>query len=155
MGFFWETRTYQSEKNGTIHCRRFFGRWRVTVDGFDETTPYTNRMWKRALRRVSKKSGVKRVLLLGLGAGGAIAYLYRRFRNATITAVEWDPVMITLADELGFFPRERRPRIIQGDAAVLVPELTEKFDLIIVDLFRGRKVDAALSDASFIAGIAR
>ncbi len=154
MSFFWESRTYQSEKNGMIHCRRFLGRWRVTVDGFDQTTSYTNRMWKRALRRVPKKSGVKRVLLLGLGAGGALSYLHQRFHHATVTAIEWDPIMITIADELGFFPREQRPRIMQGDAVVLVPQLTEKFDLIIVDLFRGKKVDAALNHTVFIAGIA-
>lgn len=154
MSWWHEKREYSSEKNGSIHCTRWFGRWQVTVGGYGQTTPYTNSMWRRALRRVPRR-GVKRVLMLGLGAGGAIPLIRRRCNNPVVTVVEWDPVMVRIAEELGFFSPDARPGILLGDAALVVPELARTFDLIIVDLFRGKKVAPSLTAPQFIDNIAR
>lgn len=154
MSWWYEYREYPSDKNGLIRCRRLFGRWRVTVDGFDQTTSYTNTMWRRALRRVPRQ-GVKRVLLLGLGAGGAIPLIARRFRNPAVTVMEWDPVMVRIAIELMPSLSRLQLAILRGDATELVPNLQEKFDVVIVDLFRGHRVLPALATSAFVQSIAR
>ena len=157
MSFLYESRTYASEKNDLIRCVRIFGRWSVRVGGIDQTSPYVSAIWKRALGRVPKNSGVKKVLILGLGAGGNIKLIWRRFPNCKITAVEWDPVMVEIAQNLKFFKPNKQPLLIIDDALKAVPrfnELKKQFDLIIVDLFHSSKPAPALYEKSFIAGLA-
>lgn len=148
MSFLYETRTYPSEKNGQIRCSRVLGTWSVSAGGNGQTTPYTNRMWKLALNRVPKK-GIKRVLMLGLGAGGTIELLHQRFKNCKVTVIEWDPVMVQIAQELGFITKHP-PQIILGDALQELPKLQENYDLILIDLFQGLKVASAVHQEAFL-----
>lgn len=157
MSFLYESRTYSSEKNGLIRCIRILGRRYVRVDGIDQTSPCVNAIWKKALRRIPKNSGVKKVLILGFGAGGNIKLIHNRFPGAKIMAVEWDPVMVDIAKELKFFKVNNQPLLIIEDVSKAVPRLNElkkQFDLLIVDLFRGAKPAPALYEKQFIASLA-
>ncbi|MEK7102051.1 MAG: hypothetical protein AAB912_00275, partial [Patescibacteria group bacterium] len=156
MSWFYEHQEYSSEKNGLIRCTRLFGQWYVRVGGYDQTTPYIRTMWKRALRRIPRKSGVKRVLVLGLGAGGMIQDIRRRFPQCHITIVEWDTVMIDIAEKLGLFARDERTEIIVDDAARALSTVAFfSFDLIIIDLFRGSEPAPALATPAFVSALAR
>lgn len=156
MSWFYEQKEYSSEKNGLIRCTRLLGQWYVRVGGYDQTTPYIRTMWKRALRRVPRQSGVKQVLLLGLGAGGVINNIRRRFPHCRITIVEWDPVMLGIAEKLRLFVRDDRTTIIVDDAACAIPALASfSFDVIIVDLFRGSEPSSALATSAFVSELAR
>lgn len=156
MSWFYEHHEYASEKNGLIRCTRLFGQWYVRVGGYDQTTPYIKTMWKRALRRIPRDSSVKQVLLLGLGAGGVIQDIRRRFPHCHITVVEWDPVMIDIAKKLGLFTRDDRVTTIVDDAARVVPTFAPfSFDLIIVDLFRGSEPAPVLATSGFVSALAR
>lgn len=155
MSWFFESRFIPSEKNGKIRCMRLFGRWSVIVDGYFETTPYTNAMWRKCLRRVPKKTPVKRVLLLGLGAGGSVALIRRRFPKSRIIAVEWDPEMVALAKTLKLYRAEHAPEIIQGDAGEVIKKLQGEFDLIIFDLYHGKEPSPLIKEEPFLREIDR
>ena len=154
MSWWYEHHKYPSEKNGLIQCTRWFGRWEVTAGGCGQTTPYVRALWKKALRRIPERRSIKQVLSLGLGAGGQLPLLRRRFPGAFITVIEWDPVMIHLARTLRIYTPDERISIKEGDARELVPTLAQTYDLITVDLFRGSDPSPVLVDASFIWALA-
>lgn len=149
MSFLYEKRSYTSEKNGLIRCVRILGNWNVSVGGYSQTNLYTNQMWKKAIRRIPKTNSIKKVLVLGLGAGGMIHILRSRYQKCEITAIEWDPVMVQIAKDLHLYSKNP-PRIIIGDAIEESKKLTERFDLILVDLFLGPKVANAVHEQTFV-----
>lgn len=155
MSFFYESKSYQSEKNGTIRCIRLFGKWHVTVGGIGQTTPYVISMWRKSLRHIPKGKNIKKVLLLGLGAGGQVKTVYKKFPHAAITAIEWDPVMVDISKKFKFVRPYHHPNIMIGDAIQILPQLKQKFDLILVDIFTGGNPSLSLYDTSFINEIAR
>lgn len=142
-----------SEKNGLIVCEREWGRWNVYVGGFDQSTGYTETMWKEALERVPPGSTVERVLVLGLGGGGILKLIYARFPDCKVVAVEWDPMMIEVANYLGALNASDETVVIVEDATKAVPALGESFDLVIVDLFTGPNIAPSLLHDDFISSL--
>jgi len=156
MGLFSETRVRTSEKNGTIIAKRIGTSWQVTVDECEQTGPLVHEMWLYALRMLSDYLGlqrVRRVLLLGLGAGGEVKNYYQRFPNAEITIIEYDPEMIALARELGLYRPYSLPHVICEDARVAVPALSGTFDVIVIDLFKGPDPSPLSEDRSFLESV--
>ncbi|TGD81441.1 spermidine synthase [Hymenobacter wooponensis] len=115
---------------------------------------------QRVLRygiRFTKPEAAKQVLVLGLG-GGSIVQVLRQtpeFRGA-ITAIEFDPVIIQIADEeFGVRPDDTL-RIVCADAFAWVPAaLDQQFDLIIIDLFLDLTMASGLGAAVFWEHIGR
>lgn len=149
MSWLYEHFSVPSTKNNSIVVSRSWGTWSIKVNLYDETTPYTNTMWQRSLLRLPKNFRAKKILLLGLGAGGVVTLLQEYFRDATIDAIEWDPAMVEVAKRCALFVFNDKLTIHIGDATEIVPRLTGQYDLIIVDLFTGEHVAPALTDASF------
>ncbi|MCR4312162.1 MAG: methyltransferase domain-containing protein [Candidatus Uhrbacteria bacterium] len=144
--------TVTSPRNGTIVIRRWCGVPGIFVDGFDQSTGYIRTMWHQALRHVPKRN-VKRVLMLGLCAGVGVSVIRRRFRGAAITVIDWDPFMIEIFKKLN--PQKLPITIIEGDAFVEMPKLTDTFDVIIVDLFKGKEPAPQLREDAYVQMIAR
>ena len=148
-----ERKEFSSKKNGTIVCYRSirtWGRWELFVQTFDETTRYTNTMWRRALKRVPQNAGIKNVLVLGMGAGGVLKLLRKRFPTCRITMVEWDPVMVDLAQQFCGWKNDPRVTVLVEDAQTAIAHLMTPFDLIIVDLFHGPDAPLFLQDETFL-----
>lgn len=155
MGFYFDIKTIPSEKNGKIVVQRVFNNVSIYVDGYDQSSKYIAEMWRKALYRVPEEHPVKHVLILGLAAGNAVREMSRRFHDAHITVVEWDPAMVELAKHLRQFSKKTHPEIIIGDAAEVVPKMQQKFDLILVDLFTGETPEPRLASAEMIDALAR
>lgn len=141
-----------SEKNGLIDVRYTFGKGEVYVDGYDQSTGYIDAMWQKALHRVPKSLSPKRILMLGLGGGSAIAKIQKQFPECTLTVVEWDPVMVSIYQNL--HTQNKPLSLLQGDAMEIVPALQETFELVIVDLFTGNKTPEALASHEMVGAIA-
>lgn len=146
-----------SGKNGEIRVTQSLGQWSVVVDGCEQTTPYTNAMWADALARIQPRPGqsVRRILMLGLAAGGALKILYERFPGCGIVAVDHDPEMIRIAQELALYAPYPEPQFVQADAADAVSALTQQFDLILVDLFTGEEPPHLIVQDAFMTALAR
>ena len=157
MSWFFEIRERHSDKNGLIRARRDFGTWNVSVENCGQTSPYLDEMWGDAFNRAEAYFGmqsIKSVLMLGLGAGGEVAKIRKRFPNSKLTVVEYDEEMIALAKELKLYKPAPFPEIICDDAATAVPELKGEYDLIIVDMFKGPAPSALSKDAAFLSALA-
>ena len=77
----------------------------------------------------------KSVLHLGLGGGSIVRWMHREFPELQQTIIEINSGVIEAAHRFFDLPRDKRLRVLCADATELVPTLTEKFDLIILDAF--------------------
>lgn len=153
MGWFYESFSVESEFNGKIECRRLFGSWDVSAGGILQSGEYITDMWKKAAKKIPA-AGIKKVLVLGLGAGGCLGPLHRRFPKSRITVIEIDPVMVEIGKRLKMYPAECKPEIIIGDAAEVLPRLEAQYDLIIWDLFVSGQTAKIIRDSDFVRKIA-
>ncbi len=145
--------SFQSEKNGRIDVYQQFGSSTVRVNGFSQTSPYLQKMMRSALQKLPQSFAPKSVLLCGLAAGIAVYELERAFPNAEVMAIEWDPVMVTIAKKYGKFSKQ--PSIQVGDMFEILPKLEQQFDLIIIDVFFGNMPDARLTNSKTVGHIRR
>jgi spermidine synthase len=92
---------------------------------------------------------IKRVLILGLGAGSLPVYLGRFLPNATIDTVELDPGVIDAAKKYFGLRETDRSHLIESDARVFLSRHSEPYDLIIVDAFTGSYIPFHLMTKEF------
>ena len=96
--------------------------------------PYTREMMAGLLLR--EAPWPKNALLIGLGAGSLVKYIYHRLPETRITVVEIDPQVEIIARLHFRLPDDpMRLRIIIGDGADYMLEDSKTFDYILVDGF--------------------
>jgi spermidine synthase len=77
----------------------------------------------------------RRVLLLGLGGGAMIGFLRKHVPEATIVAVDIDPVVVEIAQAwFGVVPDDHL-ELVTADAVAYVRDTRESFDTIYLDTF--------------------
>lgn len=146
--------------NGTMWLSRRLGTWRLFgLDGSDQATPYMDRLWSTTLGRIaaSSASSVERALILGVAMGATPALVRRRWPDADVVAVDHEPSLFDLGRALGIHdipPDDPRTTFIAGDAAEVVPRLEGRFDLVLVDLFRGRSLAPVATAPALIDAVA-
>jgi spermidine synthase len=102
------------------------------------------------------KYEIKKVLLLGLGAGSVVDLLVNKNGlKCAITGVELDVKVIDFAQQYFEIEKYANLEIVQADAFEFVQQCDEKFDLIVVDLFIGDTVPAAFASVEFIQNLRR
>ena len=154
MSWLYERRRCVSPHNGVVDVERILGMWRVSVDGYQQSGPVVSAIWRDALERVRDRIVASpRVLVLGLGTGGSLKVVHRLLPHCTITAVEHDPTMIALTKELRLYAPYPQPRLLEGDASVVLALLDEAFDVVLIDLFRGNMPADILADRTFLYAI--
>lgn len=153
----WQT-WFNSEKihsdlNGEITLRTFFGYQVVLVEGYYQSGNYINALIRKMLGRIPHSHKVRNVLMLGLGGGGGIAALHKRFPDAHIVTIEHDPVMVDLSKRLVFDRINFTPEVILQDAEAALGQLvfdSKQFDVIVSDLFRGQQLSPLLGSERFL-----
>ena len=98
--------------------------------------------WRLALARIPEDASVKQVLLLGLGNGNLPREIRRRFKKASVTAVEPSQERVESARSRGFFRSKRPPEIVVGEPSERLAAMRRKFDLILVNLIDGNEPGA-------------
>ena len=92
---------------------------------------------------------MKRVLILGLGAGGLSTYLARFLPDATIDTVELDPSVIDVAKKYFGIRETSKARYLENDGRVFLNRHSEPYDLIIADAFTGSYIPFHLMTKEF------
>ena len=77
----------------------------------------------------------KSILHIGLGGGSIARWLHREFPLLKQTIIEVNSGVIEAAQCFFDLPRDKRLRVLHADATEIIPTLTEKFDLIILDAY--------------------
>ena len=94
------------------------------------------------------------ILIIGLG-GGTLSYLFAHyFPQASIVTVELDPVVFDLAKKHFGFKETEKSRVVVRDGRVYVKRALQKksprFDLILLDAFRGGYIPFHLTTKEFM-----
>ena len=95
-----------------------------------------------------------KILILGVAAGSVIKTLVNEigFRNEII-GVEIDPKTIEIANKYFGLDKIENIEIIISDAAIFVHNNSEKYDLIIIDIFQDNFMPEFLFDSTFVNAI--
>jgi spermidine synthase len=124
---------------------RFYQSQTNLADGDDLPMPYSRTMSIAAVF----PPDIKRVLVLGLGAGSIPAYLQRFVPDAVIDAVELDPGVIEVAKKYFGLRETGSFHMIASDARMFLNRHTEPYDLIFVDTFTGSYIPFHLMTKEF------
>lgn len=92
---------------------------------------------------------IKRVLVLGLGAGSIPVYLQRALPDAIIDSIELDPGVIDVSKKYFGLRETRTFRLIESDARVFLNRHAEPYDIIFVDAFTGSYIPFHLMTKEF------
>jgi spermidine synthase len=79
---------------------------------------------------------VKRILMIGLGAGSVSTYLARAMPEAEIDAVEIDPGVVASARKYFGLQETDRVHFIESDGRVYLNRHKELYDLVLLDAYR-------------------
>lgn len=97
---------------------------------------------------------IKKVLILGLGAGSIVSILIDTFhKDCRITGIEADEVVIELAKKHFSINRFKNLTIINTDAYNFALKCAETFDLIAVDIFVEDETPVKFSDKQFLSAL--
>jgi predicted membrane-bound spermidine synthase len=124
---------------------RFYQSQTNLADPDDLPMPYSRMMSIAAIFPID----IKRVLVLGLGAGSIPVYLQRFVPDAAIDAVELDPGVIDVAKKYFGLRETAKFHLIPGDARMFLNRHAEPYDLIFVDAFTGSYIPFHLMTKEF------
>lgn len=118
--------------------------WKLELD-------YT-RVMMAPLLLVPEPDWPRRVLIVGLGAGSLVKFLYRHRPQARLTVVEIDAQVVACARSQFKLPDDRERIAIEiGDGARHVAASGEPYDLVLIDGFDAKARAGALESAAFYA----
>ena len=98
---------------------------------------------------------MRRMLVLGMGAGTVGVYLQRRLDGLSVDYVDVDPEVPRLARRFFGFADGPRSRVHVDDARRFLANSDERWDLILVDTYVGLSVPFHLTTAEFMGEAAR
>jgi spermidine synthase len=102
----------------------------------------------------SEISKMNSVLVLGVAGGSVVKTLITDFKfTKSITGVELDPEIIEIANSYFDLDKVTNFKCIIDDAEQFVATSTDKFDLIIIDIFKDTEMPEFLFEERFINSI--
>lgn len=117
---------------------------RLRIDGYTQSVSLDNRLksngyWDEFVSLTEElRPHPQSLLVLGMGAGTAIALFGYRFPEIKMVGVEIDPVVIEASNEMFDFEDLNFKQVIEDAYTVLDSSLKgEQFDLIIIDTYLG------------------
>lgn len=145
-------RTGTSDFHPVLELYRYRGRWQLAT----EDALYSDGAVYSPLRKAfgglgERLAQVKTVLVLGAGLGSAVYVLESKGLRPRVTLVDLDEQVLHWAIEtLEEAGHADHVEVICEDAVQLVQQDTAVYDLLIIDLFRGRVVPDFATSASFL-----
>lgn len=153
LSYLWPVRIWRggSEANPFLELSLYRNEYQLsTADAlYSDGTRYTPmRLAFGALK--SALSSVKNVLVLGAGLGSALQILHKKGFNPSYTIVDND--MVVLKWTVDLLPGRIKSKVkdVCKDANQFIKSEQEIYDMLIVDIFRGRVVPAFVTDIDFL-----
>lgn len=77
------------------------------------------------------------ILEIGLGGGRTSWYIHKTLPNTSVTTVELDPEVISLAKKYFGIREENNFNIVARDGRIYLAKNTSQYDMILIDAYRG------------------
>ena len=124
-----------------MKVKSFLGQKSVWVGGFQQSGPLVEKLWSKAISVIARnemtKQSSQNILILGLGCGSVLKPLFKKFPDCQITGVEIDREMIETGKKYFNLEKYSNLRIVCDDAKNFCRKTKEKYDLILVDMYKG------------------
>lgn len=96
-----------------------------------------------------------RILVVGLGAGTLPRFLHAVYPHLAIDVVEVDARVTELARQYFDFRESPRLRVTEDDGRAFIQRQNQKYDIVVLDAFKGGSVPYHLKTVEFYREIAR
>lgn len=108
----------------------------IQAGGITQSGGVVEKIWREVAKNIMSEAG--NILILGFGGGSVAKILRKKFKYSRIVGVEIDPVMLEMGKKyLGV--SEIEANVYLDDAFDwLIKNKGEKFDLIVVDVYKGK-----------------
>lgn len=111
--------------------------------------PYTREMMAFLLLHPNPQH----VVVAGLGGGSLVKYCYRNLPQTRITAIEINPLVISLRDEFHIPPDDERLTTVCADARNYFANPAAPADVVLVDLYDRRGAVPFMRDRQFLMSV--
>jgi spermidine synthase len=116
-----------------------------------------------ALIGLAEHGQPRRVLMVGLGGGTFTSLVHRALPDATVDAVEIDPVVVAAARAHFGLREDARYRVHIADAAAWMGQAQgqgqgqrdDRYDFVLLDAYAGEEIPRALGTQAFFRAVAR
>lgn len=144
--------TISSSFNGAIIVKEFFGKKYIEVGGLMQSGKIPHDLFTKGFRQlgITSSDHPNKILILGVGGGTVISILHSMFPHSSICAVDIDPVIVEVGRKYFGWGTIENTKIIIGDVFDDRLSMGDKYDLIVIDLFRGYEIPTAMSDMKFL-----
>ncbi len=142
--------------NGVIVVEEFFGKLSLKVDGLIQSGQWLEQIFEKGFNELNVGSyPIKQILLLGVAGGSIARVLNRLIPETQITGVDIDPAMIALGKKYFQLDEIKNINIHIADAQTFIKNYPKKpkFDLVIVDLFKGDANPGFMSNQDFLGNL--
>lgn len=142
-------KSFFSSISGEIIVLEWLGKKTLYAQGVAQSGGEYVTMWRRVLKRISRES-IKKCLVLGVGGGTVIDLLISQNKEITISAIEKDPLIVDIAKTYFGLDTKGNVQLIIADAKDWVEKNKKSFHLVIVDLYMGRLNPSFCRQKSFL-----
>ncbi len=104
-----------------------------TLDDRDLPVPYTRYMTESLIY----PKNIHSILEIGFGGGRTSWYLHRFLPNVKVTSVELDPAVVALSRKYFGIGDEPNFQVVNRDGRLFLSESKDKYDVILIDAYRG------------------
>lgn len=94
-------------------------------------------------------------LVLGMGAGCVVESLRDRRYEGPILGIEIDPVVIEIAGKEFRLFKDKKVKVLEGDAGIYIQQEDQTYDLVIIDLFIDTEVPKQFYKKNFWKDVLR
>ncbi|MGC8647783.1 MAG: spermidine synthase [Candidatus Micrarchaeia archaeon] len=141
-----------SEQNAYIEVRERNGERTLFYNGITfsrirKDSLFTNGYWDYFMPLPLAFENAK-VLLIGLGGGTVPYQLETLYHDISIDVIEIDPNMVSMSKVM--LPRSLRANIIIGDGAQYIKNVSNEYDIIILDTYLNAKIPGAFLEEGFV-----
>lgn len=144
-----------SSYNRDIRVQSFMGKRLLMVNGSQQSGAYVANLWRESLSAfgIAQETGVKNILVLGIGGGTVIHILHNLFPGARMTGVDIDPIIINLGKKYFGLGDIQGLTLKKANAQEFVRKRTHLYDLVVIDLFVGRHIPVFVSTDAFMRDV--
>lgn len=127
--------------NGKIKVIKDLQGKRIVVGGISQSGWLVKSVWNKSVGQAKKiLPRIENVLILGLGAGSVVEVVNKHYPLANITGVDIDSKMVKMGKKHLQLGQATNLKTIIEDARLFLERDNPKFDLILVDLFKGEDI---------------
>lgn len=144
----------KSDINPVLEVVMYNGKYSLNSENTNYSFGTLHLLFKKIFHKINLDwERIKKVLIIGFGTGSAAQIVRQHKADCDIIGVEIDQQVISLGEKYFNTKNLQRTQIICDDGDHYVSHSTEKFDLVIIDVFIDKKVPDIFETKTFLLNL--